>query len=124
MIDEIKEIQAYLEVECSNNPIEVMERMSTISVYMARTGEMLADAKKALREKKSSEINNTIINIAKKQCLSATVQKALVESIAENEAYLVDRLDRLNAACTHQLDALRSQLSYLKEELRNSKTGY
>lgn len=124
MIDEIKEIQAYLDVTCSNNPIEVMERMSTISVYMARTGEMLADAKKALREKKSSEINNTIINIAKKQCLSATVQKALVESIAENEAYLVDRLDRLNAACTHQLDALRSQLSYLKEELRISKTGY
>ena len=85
---------------------------------------MLAEAKKALRRKKASEISNTIINIAKEQCLSAKVQNTLIDSIAEDEAYLVDWLDRLNAAATHQVDALRSILSFERENLRITKTGY
>lgn len=95
-----------------------------INAYLARTCEMLADAKRTLRRKKSSEISNTIIAIAKEQCLSAKVQNTLLDSIAEDEAYMVDRLDRLNAACTHQIDALRSLLSYEKEQLRLTNTGY
>lgn len=85
---------------------------------------MLAEAKKALRRKKASEISNTIISIAKEQCLSAKEQNTLIDSIAEKEAYLVDWLERLNAAATHQVDALRSILSYEREQLRINKTGY
>lgn len=121
---EIKEISDYLNITCSNNPQEIQERISTIMVYMMRTGEMLADAKKMLRRKKSDEIQNTIIQIAKENCLSAKIQNALLESIAEDEAFLVDRLDRLNASCVHQLDALRTLLSYEKEALRLNKAGY
>jgi hypothetical protein len=124
MDKEIREINDYLNITCSNNPVEIQERISVIMVYLNRSGEMLADAKKLLRKKKSTEISNTIISIAKEQCLSAKVQNALLDSIAEDEAYLVDRLDRLNAACTHQLDALRTLLSYEKEAMRLNKTGY
>ncbi len=124
MEQEIKEISDYLNITCSNNPQEIQERISTIMVYMMRTGEMLADAKKMLRRKKSDEIQNTIIQIAKENCLSAKIQNALLESIAEDEAFLVDRLDRLNASCVHQLDALRTLLSYEKEALRLNKAGY
>ena len=52
------------------------------------------------------------------------MQNALLDSIAEEEAFLVDTLDRLNAAATHQLDALRTLLSYEREGLRLNKTGY
>lgn len=124
MEKEISEINDYLNITCSNNPIEIQERISVIMVYLNRSGEMLADAKKLLRKKKSTEISNTIIAIAKEQCLSAKVQNALLDSIAEDESYLVDRLDRLNAACAHQLDALRTLLSYEKESMRLNKTGY
>lgn len=93
-------------------------------VYVVRTGEMLAEAKRMLRKKKSDEIQNTIIKIAQENCLSAKVQNALLDSIAEEESFLVDRLDRLNASATHQLDALRTLLSYEKEALRLNKTGY
>ena len=124
MEQEIKEISDYLNITCSNNPQEIQERISIIMVYMMRTGEMLADAKKMLRRKKSDEIQNTIIQIAKENCLSAKIQNALLESIAEDEAFLVDRLDRLNASCVYQLDALRTLLSYEKEALRLHKTGY
>ena len=123
MEKEISEINDYLNITCSNNPVEIQERISVIMVYLNRSGEMLADAKKLLRKKKSTEISNTIIAIAKEQCLSAKVQNALLDSIAD-ESYLVDRLDRLNAACTHQLDALRTLLSYEKEAMRLNKTGY
>ena len=72
MEKEIKEISDYLNTTCSNNPAEIQERISVIMVYMMRTGEMLAEAKKILRKKKSDEIQNMIIRIAKENCLSAT----------------------------------------------------
>lgn len=122
--EEAQQIQDYLDIECSENPEEVLERIRAIMPYISRTAFMLAEAKKALRRKKASEISNTIINIAKEQCLSAKVQNTLIDSIAEEEAYLVDWLDRLNAAATHQVDALRSILSYERENLRITKTGY
>lgn len=122
--EEAQKIQDYLDIECSENPEEVLDRIRAIMPYISRTAFMLAEAKKALRRKKASEISNTIINIAKEQCLSAKVQNTLIDSIAEDEAYLVDWLDRLNAAVTHQVDALRSILSYERENLRITKTGY
>lgn len=122
--EEAQRIQDYLDIECSENPEEVLERIRAIMPFISRTAFMLAEAKKALRRKKASEISNTIINIAKEQCLSAKVQNTLIDSIAEDEAYLVDWLDRLNAAATHQVDALRSILSFERENLRITKTGY
>lgn len=122
--EEAQQIQDYLDITCSENPEEVLDRIRAIMPYISRTAFMLAEAKKALRRKKASEISNTIINIAKEQCLSAKVQNTLIDSIAEDEAYLVDWLDRLNAAATHQVDALRSILSFERENLRITKTGY
>ena len=124
LLQEAQQIQEYLDIECFENPEEVLERIRAIMAYISRTAFMFAEAKKALRRKKASEISNTIINIAKEQCLSAKVQNTLIDSIAEEEAYLDDWLDRLNAAATHQVDALRSILSYEREQLRINKTGY
>lgn len=124
MEKEIKEISDFLNITCQNNPVEIQERIAATMVYVVRTGEMLAEAKRMLRKKKSDEIQNTIIKIAQENCLSAKVQNALLDSIAGEESFLVDRLDRLNASATHQLDALRTLLSYEKEALRLNKTGY
>lgn len=121
LLEEAQQIQDYLDIECSEDPEEVLERIRAIMPYISRTAFMLAESKKALRRKKASEISKTIINIAKEQCLSAKVQNTLIDSIAEEEAYLVDWLDRLNAAATHQVDALRSILSYEREQLRLTK---
>jgi hypothetical protein len=115
---EATDIQAYLDITVSNEPTELTERLSTLMTYMSRSGEMLARAKKILRTKKTSEINKTIIAIAKQECLSASVQNALLDSICEEESYMVDWLDRINRTCTHQIDGIRSLLSYVKEEMR------
>ena len=118
------EIQSYLEISCSNDPEEIKERIVYLMTYMATSGEMLAQAKKYLRSAQTREISKTIISIAKEQCLSAKVQNALLDSICEDENYLVDFLERINRTCTHQIDALRSLLSYEKEGMRLNKTGY
>lgn len=123
MMTEIEEIQKYLEITCSNDPAEIQDRISTLMVYLARTSEMLADAKKALRKKKSAEINSSIIAVAKENHLSSKVQNALLESIAEEECFLVDWLDRINSTIVHQIDGLRSLLSYAKEEMRMANYG-
>lgn len=122
--EEAQAISASLQTTLQGSPEEIQQRMADTMVHVARTGEMLAQAKRLLRRRKSEEIQNTILRIARENCLSAKVQNALLDSIAEDEAFLVDTLDRLNAAATHQLDALRTLLSYEREGLRMNKTGY
>ena len=124
MTQEIQEIQNYLEITCSDNPEEITQRIRELSAYLARTAFLLRDAKYALRRKKASEIGDIVVKIAKEQYLSAKAQNALVDSIAADEHRMVDWLDRLNAACTHQIDAMRSLLSYEKEQLRLRDSGY
>lgn len=124
IIEEAQQIQGYLDTTCSENPEEVLERIRVIMPCISRTAFMLAEAKKALRAKKSDEIQAQICEIVNLQFLSAKVQNALLDSIAKEEAYMVDWLERLNAAATHQVDALRSILSYERESLRLNKSGY
>lgn len=124
MIQEIEEIQKYLEITCSDNPEEITQRIRELSAYLARTAYLLQEAKYALRRKKASEIGEIVVRIAKEQFLSAKAQNAIVDSIAAEEHRAVDWLDRLNAACTHQIDAMRSLLSYEKEQLRLRDSGY
>lgn len=118
MKEEAKKIQDYLDITVSSDPAELVDRIATLMTYMSRSGEMFAQSKRILRAKKTTEISKTIMAIAKEQCLSATVQNALLDSICEEEAFMVDWLERLNRTCTHQLDALRSLLSYEKEQMR------
>lgn len=115
---EAREMQDYLEISTSNDPVEYVERISRLMGFLARSGEMFARAKQVLRAKKTTEISKTILAIAKEQCLSASVQNALLDSICGDEAFMVDWLDRINRSCTHQLDSLRSLLSYEKEQMR------
>ena len=123
-LDEIKKecegMQDELETLMPDEINAAIERGKEIAVYHARTGYMLAVAKQMTRAKKTSEIGDTIVKIAKENYLSATAQKALVESIAAEEMFLVDWLDRINSMCVHQLDFLRSIISKEKEEMRIS----
>jgi hypothetical protein len=121
--EEATEMQAYLETLPEDNTDALSERIKILAVYQARSGYMLAEAKKTLSEKKKTEIVNTIIAIAKENYLSAKAQNALVDSIATDEQFIVDWLDRINAACKHQLDAVRSLLSFEKEVYKQNNYG-
>lgn len=122
--EEARKIQSYLEIDCSDNVDEIAERLKTLNVYQARSGFMLAEVQKMYRQKRASEISEIIVSIAKENYLSAKAQNALVDSMAQDEAFLVDWLDRIYATTVHQQDVLRSILSYEKENIRMNNTGY
>lgn len=116
---EVDEIEAFLLVTPSQDPEEVKARLAVVAVYNTRLGGLLPEAKKRLRTSRASEICETIRGIAKEQFLSAKAQNALVDSICVDEHFDVDRIERLQRSCVHDIDANRSILSYLKQELNN-----
>lgn len=116
--DELQHMQAELETIMPSDINDAIERGKTIAAYHARVGYLLALSKKIARAKKTSEIGETIIKIAKEQYLSAKTQNALVDSIATDEMFLVDWCDRLNSMAVHQLDFLRSIISKEKTEMQ------
>ncbi len=117
-------MQRYLEELCPADPTQINERIRTLQVYMARSGEMLAQAKELLNRKRNQEIAQTIVKIAREGHLSAKAQNVLVDSLAAEESFLVNWIDRINATCTHQADHTRSLLAYEREQMRLLRTGY
>ena len=124
ILEELQQIQSFLEIEVSDNPEEYAERIRTLSVYMARSGQMLADAKRLYNEKMRSEMIQLVKQLANQNGISNTVQNTLAQACASEEQYLVDWCERVNRSCTHQIEAMRSLLSMEKEQLRIAKTGY
>ncbi len=118
-LKEINEIEAFLLITPSQEPEEIKGRLAVVAVYNTRLGGLLPCAKKILRTQKASEICETILGIAKERFLSAKAQNALIDSICVDEQYIVDRIERLQRSCVHDIDAQRSILSYLKQELNN-----
>ena len=118
LLKEAEQIQAYLEIECSEQPEEILSRLRTLSVHCARSGNMLAMAKKILNQKMNRGIMNVIRKHSKDAFLSAKIQNALINSLCPEENYLCDQLERINRTTVHQIDVLRSLLSYEKEQIK------
>ncbi len=118
---EAKAIQDYLEITCSDNPVEMVERLSILNVYMARTGVLLADAIRirdmamnGIYEREFDRINNMKPSVASKY----------IESCTAEENRLVVWLDRLNKACTHHSENLRTMISFAKQQMDLERRGY
>lgn len=121
MLLECSQMQAFLEIECSNEITEMMSRVSTINVIMARSGEMLADAKMIQEEAMCLTFERDRAYI---QGLQPSVATKYLSARIFTENRLVNWIDRINATCKHQGDNLRTLISYIKEELRLTKSGY
>lgn len=119
--EELNNMQQYLEITVSDDPNEISERLSSIAVYMARTGYLLAEAKMELDQARVSVYSTHVGTIGK---LPATVSKMFIESVTDQQNRLVNWVDRLNSACIHQGDILRTLLSFQKENLKLTRTGY
>lgn len=109
----LNEIQTILESQYdSDNGTVINERLTLISSLMAESGKLLADMT-LIYEK---ELNQGILQILKDipDYTSASVQNSLIKSLCANNHRLVILADRINRSCVHQIDTMRTQLSYLK----------
>ena len=119
--EELENIQKYLEITVSDDPDEISERLSMIAVYMARTGFILAEARMELDQARVLVYSSHAGTISK---LPASVSKMFIESVTDQQNRLVNWVDRLNSTCIHQGDILRTLLSFQKENLKLTRTGY
>jgi hypothetical protein len=117
LIREATEIQAFLEITVSENPEEIVLRGNDLSVYVARTGKMLADAK----YHRDSLLNSEALRLLKEQAAApASLMNKMIDAACKETNYILCRADRLNRCATHQLDWCRTLISKAKEEMRLS----
>lgn len=112
---EAKAIDDYLQITCGDDPNEAVQVGNTLVVYLARTGKMVADAK---YWQDDAIKNCTMVEIGMKRNISPMIMRKLIEASTKRENYLVNWIERLNRACTHKLDWLRTLISKAKEEMK------
>lgn len=112
---ELADIDSYLNSHFSEDINECAQRGSDISVYIARTGKLLADCK---------FYRDSAIELATIECMekcpsnAPSIQKRFIESKTKEENHLVNWCERLNRAATHQLQFLVTLISKAKEEMK------
>ena len=105
----------YLELKAGNQPENIIERLELLSIMLIQSGECLAEAKYYQDQIIHGEITKALTE-AYYDKLSATVIKEFVRATAKDFNYLVTMFDRINSACVHQIDSLRSVLSFIKAQ--------
>jgi hypothetical protein len=118
ILQEALNMQSFLEIECSNDPEEAKERLSTLAAFNARSGKLLADAKYWYNDRYSLDLLILFRHYtANAGPLSATIMNRLAATVCKDQSYLVDWMERINRATVHQMDGLRTILSLAKAEM-------
>jgi hypothetical protein len=121
---ELEQIDTFLNVTCSEQIEEVVERGNTLAVHISRSGKLLADAKYHLDEKMKPEVFDTLKTAAKAAGATSKAINAIIDSLCRDEQYLVTWCDRANRAATHQLDWCRTLVSKAKTEMSITPPAY
>lgn len=121
LYEESLQMQSFLEVTTSDNPQELVQRLTDINVFMARSGKLLADAK-LMQDK-------TVANIYARRGdyvtrMPATIATKFISSQSGDVNYLVNLLDRINRTTVHQGDNIRTQISFAKQDMTLQRKGY
>ena len=125
MIDTIEDLQKYSELlqEYLERPVSeeiaaVLEMGNNLSVYMAQSGKMLADAK-AHQDK---ALCDSILKYVDSKLSPSTLNK-LVSADCRETNYLVTWIGRINSACVHKMDWARTLISKAKAEMGHQNFG-
>lgn len=117
---ECRAIQSFLEEEMFEDIHSISERGNKLSVYLARTSELMKIAVYIYNVSKASEVGKIIQQVIMVHHLSSKAQNALIDAVSAREQSLVVWTERLNKTISKQLAWCTSQMSRLKEERRYS----
>lgn len=116
LTDTLGKMQTYLETPVGHDPQELIDRTELLTILIAKSGQCLAEAK-YIQDQIINEGLMKAINIELDKKLTPSLITKFVSSNAKDINYLVTWADRVNAAATHQLDGIRSIISYKKAEM-------
>jgi len=113
---EITDISDFLKSDYGMEGVNLTERIKFINGYHARLPEIVATAESILLNAKARASEEVMEDNPK---INATLLKIKIEDKCHREIKALRYAERLEAACVHQMDGLRSQLSYLKYQSDN-----
>ena len=118
--DELKikadKMQSFLEQKSSDQEEGLIDRLELLQVLLAQSGDCLANAKYLLDMRKNDSITQSLKD-ALAGDWSTTIIHKKIDALCREENFLVNRFDRINSSAVHQIDALRSILSYRKAQM-------
>jgi hypothetical protein len=118
--DELKikadKMQSFLEQKPSDQEEGIIDRLELLQILMAQSGDCLANAKYLLDIRKNDSITQSLKD-ALAGDWSTTIIHKKIDALCREENFLVNRFDRINSSAVHQIDALRSILSYRKAQM-------
>ena len=109
-------MQEYLEKTVPSEPNDIIDRLTYLTQMVAISGQLLAEAKYY----QDTIVNGAIMEALQKayeERLSPSTINKFVTTSAKDKNFLVNWLDRINSSAVHQIDGLRSILSYRKAEM-------
>lgn len=121
ILNEIEDMQKFLEVTTSDDPHELVQRLTDINVYMARSGKLLADTK-AYQDQVTANVYARHTDFISR--VPATVAIKFVSAQCVTANHLVNWLDRINRSLVHAGDNIRTQISFAKQDLALQRKGY
>ncbi len=108
----LKSIREVIDIEIPPGDIDaILGKGNQLEALIGLSAECKAQALKRLSLKKLEKLNQL-----QGQELGATIMMKTIELHAAEEDALFQYADRINAAVTHELDYMRTLISYYKEE--------
>ena len=114
--EKAEKMQTWLELKPGSEPNDLIDRAENLSVLIAQSGQCLADAKYL----QDVVVNGAIMEALQKayeERLSPSTINKFVTTAAKEFNYLVNWLDRINSTAVHQLDGVRTIISFRKAEM-------
>ena len=121
VIKEIEEMQSFLEITASDNPKELIARLTDINVYLARSGKLLADAK-AYQDQVTANVYASHMEFISRVPATVAMKFVAAQSVTANQ--IVTWLDRINRTLVHAGDNIRTQISFAKQDMALQRKGY
>jgi hypothetical protein len=114
--EELASMQGFLELEYAGDDMDLCkQRMRDLSTYMARSGKLKADAEYHYGKVYNGAVMNALKELAESKMSTSTINE-YIKSMCRDYKQLITWADRVNRSCTHQIDSLRTILSYAKSE--------
>jgi hypothetical protein len=112
---EIEEMYTTIKSAVDRTPEGLLNELESRCLLLARSAELQSDAQHYLDQRRGEEAA---------RCHAAQIAPAMAKDIinaaSSTEKRIYTLAERLNRTITHQLDAIRSILSYEKEGLRQN----
>ena len=117
--DEAEKIQLFAQSCPTDDANVLVDRLTDLNHYMARTAVMLAEAK-MIQDK--SQLDAYLAYDF--DGMPASAVNKMVASMCGEANMLVNWIDRLNRTLVHIGENMRTQISFSKEQLKLTRSGY